>query len=340
MSSNILHFCTLFDSNFLTRGLALYNSLQKSTGSGFILYILAFDDKAYDILNNLNLPHAVIISLAEFEDPELLSVKTSRTRQEYCWTCTSSLILYVIRKFNAPMCAYLDADMLFFDGPLILLNEMGNASILLTEHRLADDSPKISKFGRYCVQFMPFKNTEDGMRALNWWRERCLEWCYARVEDGKFGDQKYLDDWTERFNGVHVLENPGGGVAPWNMFRYKIDKNNEKLFLTEKSTGRSEPLVFYHFHSTKIFNIFGKIKAFFWPYDYHLSKSARKVYKIYSKALTESLEIIQESCPGFRLGFEKNHKLISYFSRKTIKDIIQLIIVLARPLLKQRKVIG
>ena len=73
---------------------------------------------------------------------------------------------------------------------------------------------------------------------LNWWRESCNAWCYARLEDGKFGDQKYLDDWTIRFEGVHVLENLGGGVAPWNIQQYKFE---EKPF----------ELVFYHFHGFK-----------------------------------------------------------------------------------------
>ncbi len=54
---------------------------------------------------------------------------------------------------------------------------------------------------------MTFKRN-DGELVRSWWEERCLEWCYARFEDGKFGDQKYLDDWTSRFNKqVHVLKN-------------------------------------------------------------------------------------------------------------------------------------
>jgi len=92
------------------------------------------------------------------------------------------------------------------------------------------------------------------LEVLTWWQERCLEWCHDRLEDGKFGDQKYLDDWTERFAGVHVLEHPGGGVAPWNIGRYDIVEEQGVLCGIERDTGRKFPLVFYHFHFVKFHN--------------------------------------------------------------------------------------
>ena len=81
------NFCTLFDSNYLTRGLALYYSLEKHCAD-FHLYIFAFDKKCYQVLKKINLSKATIISLTEFEDVELLKVKPSRSKAEYCLTST------------------------------------------------------------------------------------------------------------------------------------------------------------------------------------------------------------------------------------------------------------
>jgi hypothetical protein len=205
------NYCTLFDSNYLTRGLAMYESLKLQT-TAFHLYIFAFDDSAYKLLTKLNLEFVTVISLEQFEDEKLLAIKNTRGAGEYCWTCTPSTIKYCIEKFKLDECTYLDADLYFFGDPAILIEEMGDKSILLTEHRYTPAYDQSNTSGIYCVQFMTFKNTSDGMKALNWWRNACIDWCFARFEDGKFGDQKYLDDWTDRFEGVHVLQHLGGAI--------------------------------------------------------------------------------------------------------------------------------
>jgi len=248
----MINFCTLFDSNYLSRGLALHASLRKVCAS-FHLYVLAFNEECYDYLSNAKLQNLTVISLSDFEDDELLKIKSTRSAAEYCWTCTPSIILFCIAKYNLPSCTYIDADMIFYHNPSILLEEMGQQSILLTEHKYTKDYDQSKKSGIYCVQFMCFKQTPDGMKALTWWRERCIEWCYARYEDGKFGDQKYLDDWPERFKGVHVLQNPGGGVAPWNLQKFNFFKKNNSVYFVEKKSCISYPLIFFHFHGVKFY---------------------------------------------------------------------------------------
>ncbi len=274
------NYCTLFDSNYLTRGLAMYESLKKHSDK-FYLYIFAFDDISCDLLKKLNLEFVTVISLKKFEDKELLKVKGDRSAGEYCWTCTPSTIKYCIESYNLDACTYLDADLYFLSNPDVLIEEMGGKSVLITEHRYTPEYDQSATSGIYCVQFMTFKNDENGMKALNWWRDSCNEWCYARFEDGKFGDQKYLDDWTTRFEGIHVLKNLGGGVAPWNVQQYDLSDKNFNL-------------IFYHFHDFKIL-LNGKvdlggyklaesdIEILYKPYTRYLHKITKELMKIDSK---------------------------------------------------------
>ena len=241
------YYVTLFDSNYLTRGLVMYQSLMKHDDN-FHLWIICFDDLAYKLLNRLKLEKVSLVSLSQFEDPELLSVKSKRTRQEYCWTCTPSTILYVLNNVpHVDAVTYLDADLMFFSSPEPIFEEAGQASIILTEHRYIPEFDNSSLYGIYNVQFMMFRRDEEGLKAINWWRDRCLEWCYLRLEDGKFGDQKYLDDWLERFHGVHILQNIGAGLAPWNAIQYSIHQLESILYVNDV------PVIFYHFHYLKLY---------------------------------------------------------------------------------------
>jgi len=248
----MLNFCTLFDSNYLSRAIAMYESLSKHS-QAFHLYIIPFDDKCLEILNKLQLPCVTVIPLKEFEDKELLAIKSTRTKGEYCWTCTPSAILFSIEKYKLDHCVYIDADLYFYSDPQALVNEVKNKSVLITEHRFTDKYKNAIINGKYCVQFMLFKNDIKGLSVLKWWRNACNQWCYARFEDGKFGDQKYLDDWTTRFDCVHELEHLGGGVAPWNIQQYEISAGNTEADLKgmEKKSKRTFNVVFYHYHGLR-----------------------------------------------------------------------------------------
>lgn len=270
----MLNFCTLFDSNYSTKGLVMYQSLVENC-SQFHLYIFAFDENILHILKSLKLSHATIISLKEFEEERLLRVKSERTQGEYCWTCESLTILYCLKHFEISHCTYIDADLCFYSDPKVLVDEMGNDDVLLIEHRYTPSfAEKAITSGIYCVQFMTFKNNENGLKVLNWWCDACIEWCYARYEDGKFGDQLYLDDWTTRFTGIHVLQHLGGGVAPWNMEQYSFARQNDKWIGIEDKTGQIFELIFFHFHAILSFKK-GFIGEFHFE-GYKLNDSTRK----------------------------------------------------------------
>jgi len=288
-------YCTLFDAYYLTRGLALYRSLEAS-GEDFELIIYCFDARAHELLLALKLERARLVTLEEFETPALLSIKSSRTRGEYCWTCTPHVIRDALDRFRLSEVTYLDADLFFFKKAELLLEEFrsSDGSVLLTEHRYTPKYDQTRTSGVYCVQFVTFKNDSRGLRALEWWQERCIEWCYARIEDGKFGDQKYLDDWTSRFEGVHVLRHLGGGVAPWNVQQYQVSAGPQV---------DAAPVVFYHFHRLGWYGVgdFSLCQG-----GYLLSDEVRRfIYEPYLRSLEACLREVRKIDPQFGLGFTK-----------------------------------
>jgi hypothetical protein len=255
------------------------------------------DSETANVLIAQRLKHMTVITLQDFEDAELKEIKKIRTLQEYCWTCTPSIITYCLDAFKLKECTYLDADIYFFAKPDILQREMPGHSVLITEHRYHPDYDYASTSGRFCVQYVTFKNDKRGRHALNWWRAACNQWCYAYYEDGKFGDQKYLDDWPDRFKGVRILEHRGGGIAPWNLSSYDVDENSAGIEIIEKATGHSHPLVFFHFHDLR-FDKEGNWHHSGGNPGYHIGRDAyRHIYATYLNVLYALHDRLPENFP-------------------------------------------
>jgi hypothetical protein len=241
------NFCTYFDQHYLTRGLALYRSLARHCAP-FQLWVLCLDQVTFDVLTALKLPGVVPIRLPDFEqgDGALLRAKENRTLVEYYFTCTPSLVLYVLRNWpEIDSIAYLDADLWFFADPSPLYEEVREHSIGIIPHRFPPQLQALVQHGIYNVGWLWFRRDEAGLACLQWWRKRCLEWCYDRVEDGRFADQKYLDDWPQRFPGVAVIQHKGANLAPWNLSNYRIRYDGSRVLVD------GDELIFYHFHGLR-----------------------------------------------------------------------------------------
>ena len=315
------NFCTLFDSYYLTRGIALYQSLERYC-CNFHLYIFAMDEQSQDVLEKLNFESATIVSRTDFEDEDLLKVKPSRTIAEYCWTCTPSCIWYSINKFNLEHCSYLEADMRFFSSLQPIYEEIGTKSVGLSLHNFSSNLQHSEIYGKYCVQFIYFKNDENGLQALNWWRESCIEWCYAKMEDGKYADQKYLDYFQDKFADVHEIAHIGAGVAPWNISRYMINKSDDEQINVafKKDHGKEYPLIFYHYQGLKFreneHNVIAEASFLKIP-----SWSLTHIYEPYVKQLINIKNKINDKpeCTNNIIFRRKLRKAIGMFFRSRLK---------------------
>ncbi len=231
------HYVTLFDVGFAPQGIALHRSLQRHAGE-HTLWVLCMDEAAAGLLRKLELPSVRTIKLSDAESNDLLGVRPGRSRAEYCWTLTPfTFDLVLERAPDSERVTYVDADVWLRDDPRPIFTDFdrSDAAVQITEHAYAPEHDQTATSGRYCVQFLTM-DRERSVPVRRWWQERCIEWCFARVEDGKFGDQKYLDDWPERFGDlVHVATPKGRFQGPWNATRYPYSE-----------------AITYHFHGMRL----------------------------------------------------------------------------------------
>lgn len=239
-NNTVEHYVTLFDASFVHQGLALYHSLL-NLNEEFCLWILCIDNKCYDDLLRIGLPRVRLLKLSNYETDKLLDIKESRSRAEYCWTLTPWSLFWVfkadplIRRLT-----YIDADIYFLKSPKSIFADFSQdqKSFLITGHSYAPEYDRSLSNGRYCVQFVSVKR-HAGETVLHWWRDKCIEWCFDRCENGLYGDQGYFEMMPSLFpSHIYVIDSDPRLLAPWNFSYY-----------------RYSDAVLFHFHD---FRIIGK----------------------------------------------------------------------------------
>ena len=274
-------FCTYFDHRYFLRGMALYESLMAHC-PGARLWVLCLSPECHAALVKLALPGVVPVALADFEasNAALAAAKANRSVVEYYFTCTPSLMDWVLKQdASIEAITYLDSDLFFFADPAPIYARFEGYSTLLIEHRFAPAVKAQVVFGRFNVGWVSFRRDADGLACLAWWRDRCLEWCYDRLEGECFADQKYLDRVPQMFARVLVLDHPGANLAPWNLASHRLAEIREGI------TVDGQPLIFFHFHSFK------KLLRFVWRTQHRDNGQryrgflARLLYRPYIRAL-------------------------------------------------------
>lgn len=298
------YFCTLFDSSYLFKGVAMITSLKKYCADSTI-YVLGMDEMAVAILDRMQIDGCICVPLSKVENALLLAVKRERNIAEYCWTLSSSFTAWLMDSCpEIELLTYLDADLMFFSSPEPVFSELANASIGIIEHRFIPRLQHLESKGRFCVEWVSFRRDAQGIACLNRWRDQCLEWCYDRLEDGRMGDQKYLDDWPLDYSQCHVIQHLGAGVAPWNYANYAIDLGSGG----EIKVG-GEELVFFHFHQFQLMDdgSFYRMSAY-----YSQEKPAPPlIYEAYETEMRDVVRSVKAVYPYFSRGMKSRAEVYS-----------------------------
>jgi len=312
----IEHYVTYFDYGYLPQGLALIKSMNRHV-SQFKLWIFALDDDSYKFLSLLEMENIELLKIDDKMDDELLNLKNERSVSEFCWTITPHIMKCIFEgDGEIKRLTYLDADMWFRKSSLIILNEfeLSNKDVLLTEHGYDKKYNQSNLSGKYCVQFMTFKRS--GIDIIDDWDRCCREWCFDRFEDGKFGDQKYLEDWEFKFpNRVHIYSHNMHFQAPWS----------DNSFACEKS-------VLWHFHSLRIIYSKASIILIDCYGGYVLSSYInKKIYKEYLLDFKNAIKLMK----NFKKYPRVQRRLtIKIFLRELLKNLIYGKFILPRKITK------
>lgn len=238
------NFCTYFDFNYLAKGLALYESLERHCPE-YHLWILALDDRTLNTLASMKLSNVSIISLTSFETSELRTAVSDRSTQERYWTYTPWWINFVLNNAPVSHIAYVDADIFFYHDPAPVFDEMRGKGVAITPHRFPPKYSALITSGVYNVGMVYVERDHQRAReCINEWQALCTKWCYYRHDPNdpfRFCDQKYWDMLVPKY-GAWPIQHLGANLAPWNAEGYQYTVQGGHLYVS------GQPLIWYHFH--------------------------------------------------------------------------------------------
>ncbi len=239
-------YCTVFDSGYLARALALHASLVQANRRARFAFI-CMDELSAELLGKLSLERSMVVPYARFATPALDRVRASRTRGEFSWTCKPFALLHLAHALpDARWLVYVDADMAFFGDPDLALPGP-QAHFLLAPHRY---HPAFVSYaataGMHNAGYVAMRNSREGASAIEWWRDRCVESCSAVPTDTTYADQLYLDRMPELFAFGESSAHAGLNAAPWNIERYAVTASGAQVQVDDA------PLLLYHFQSLRV----------------------------------------------------------------------------------------
>ncbi|MCX7310153.1 MAG: putative nucleotide-diphospho-sugar transferase [Alphaproteobacteria bacterium] len=145
---------------------------------------------------------------------------------------------------------FFDPDIEVFSSLTPLLDELKDASILLTPHMNAPaksdaeiyySEMSVLAHGVFNLGFLGARNTSDARKVIEFWRHRLTRYSLKEHAKGLWTDQKWFNLVPVFFDGVKVLSHAGCNVSSWNISNRPITGRGGDLYAGECQ------LLFFHF---------------------------------------------------------------------------------------------
>lgn len=177
----------------------------------------------------------------------------SHTVVELCTAVKPFAFQHLFQAHGFSNVVYQDPDTVLYARMVELEDEMQRHPIVLTPHVSvpATDTDDLLdgemlgclRHGVFNLGFLALTNQGEGPRFLQWWLDRCRDYCFDDNQRGLFTDQKWVDLAPCFFETLKVFRLPSYNVATWNLYYRNVATREDGAIVVNER----HPLRFYHF---------------------------------------------------------------------------------------------
>jgi hypothetical protein len=237
---------TIVAYNYLTQALALHDSV-KCSDVRFVI-VLVEPLGTCDLPANLEIYYAEEIVGEAFE-----SMSFMYSIIELCTNIKPAVLKYFIE--FSDFIYYIDPDIYFYSNPNLINKYFDASDVLITPHSLTPIldglSPGEMEFmrtGVFNLGFIGLRRSENSIKFLDWWSDRCINYGLNETSSGLFVDQKFIDLSISFFPFISVSRNFGLNVGYWNLHERHLLQIDGEYFIG------NDKLIFFHFSGLDPFN--------------------------------------------------------------------------------------
>lgn len=244
-----MDYYTSITSNYLPKARVLAHSIRRCDPRA--RFHLLLSDNPPDGFDPGAEPFDTILRFEELPIENPRQWLFGHTVVELCTAVKGIGAREIVRRYRPEKLFYFDPDIVVFGGLDALGEALERHSVLLTPHvtepettqrAVIDNEISALKHGIYNLGFIGFRCSGEGLRCMEWWAQRLLDFCHDDIPAGLFTDQRWADLMPAMFEGVGILRDPQYNVATWNLSHRRATGEAPHAVLVD---GRA--LSFYHF---------------------------------------------------------------------------------------------
>lgn len=234
---------TIVSRNYFAYARTLGDSLRQSNPS-VEFYVLIVDRK--DAAFEASHPDWRITWVEDLGIPNFQQVAFKYDILELNTNVKPTFAKHLLKRHNKVV--YLDPDIFVYSSLKPIFDLLDRHAVVLTPHitePINDDKlpgePEFLNSGIYNLGFAAFNASDESLKLLSWWEQRCLQLAYNEQSQGFFVDQKWMDFVPSLCATAFVLRDQQYNTAYWNLHERQVAWCEGRAMIAGK------PLVFFHF---------------------------------------------------------------------------------------------